>query len=199
MSASARLAISLVDEAQARHAARRRDDNRLAERRGMEAISEDEIVAPVVARRQRLVGDEQVVQAARAGEADVISRVEHARRIAQQFPSALDGDRLQEGFGREAGPALEDVLEVRRRKADMACDRLDRRLIAIAPGDELDRALDSGVIGASGREGRECRAWPCPVAPGALRAGLTAIRALRRVRHPKTTIGEPAPCQAGGG
>ena len=77
------LAIPLVDEAEARHAARRRDDDRLAEGRGVEAISQRQIVAPVVAGRQRLVGDEQIVQPARAGEADVIGRVEHARRVAQ--------------------------------------------------------------------------------------------------------------------
>ena len=43
------------------------------------------------------------------------------------------------------------MLEVRSRKADMIGDRLDRRLIAIALGDELDRALDGGVIRAGGR------------------------------------------------
>ncbi len=145
------LAIPVVDETETRHAARRRDHDRLAEGRGMEAVSERQIVAPIVARSQRLVGDEQVMQPARAGKADVIGRVEHARRVAQEFPRALDGDGLQERLRRQPRPALENVLEVRSRKADMVGDRLDRRLIAIAPGDELDRALDDGVIGAGGR------------------------------------------------
>ena len=59
-------AISLVDETETRHAARRCDHDRLAERRIMEAVSQRQIVAPVVARGQSLVGDEQVMQPARA-------------------------------------------------------------------------------------------------------------------------------------
>ena len=117
----------------------------------MEAIAKNEIVAPVVARRQRLVGDEQVVQPARAGKADVVSRVEHGRRIAQKLARPLDGDRLQERLRRQPGPALEQVLEMGGREADMPGDRLDRRLVAVAGGDELDRAPDGGVVGALGR------------------------------------------------
>ena len=87
-------------------AARRRRSPRRTARGG--SRSEDEVVAPIVAGRQRLVGDEEVVQPARAGEADVIGRVEHGRRIAQKFARALDGDRLQERLRRQPGPALED-------------------------------------------------------------------------------------------
>ena len=77
-----RFAVPVVDETETRHAARRRDHDRLAEGRGMEAVSQRQIVAPVVAGGQRLVGDEQVMQPARAGKADVIGRVQDARRIA---------------------------------------------------------------------------------------------------------------------
>ncbi len=100
------LAIPVVDETETRHAARRCDHDRLAERRGVEAVSERQIVAAIVARRQRLVGDEQVMQPARAGQADVIGRVEHARRIAQELPRPLDGDRLQERFRRQPAQRL---------------------------------------------------------------------------------------------
>ena len=105
-------AVALVDEAEAGQAARRGDDDRFAERRGVEAVGEAQVVAAIVARRQRLMGDEEVVQPARAGKADVVGGVEHARRIAQQFARALDGDRLQKGLRRQPRPALEDVLKV---------------------------------------------------------------------------------------
>src|SRR5271165_5708956 len=91
------------------------------------------------------------MEPARAGEADVVSGVKHARRIAQKLARPLDGDRLEERLRRQPGPALEHVLEMGGREADMAGDRLDRRLVAIAFGDELDRALDGGVIRAGGR------------------------------------------------
>ena len=117
----------------------------------MEAVGERQIVPPVVAGRQRFVGDEQVMQPARAGEADVVGGVEHGRRIAQELARPLDGDRLQERLRRQPGPALEDVLEVRGGEADMPGDRLDRRLLAIAGRDELDRALDRRVIRACAR------------------------------------------------
>ena len=164
------LPVAVIDKTQARHPARRRDDDRLAERRGMVAIAKNEIVASVVARGQRLMGDEEVMQPARAGEADVISRVEHARRIAQKRTRPLDGDRLQKRLRREPGPAFEDMLEVGGREADMAGDRLDRRLVAIAGGDEFERVLDGGVIAARGRGG-----WH-------IEHGLIRISSCRRPR-----------------
>ena len=51
-----------------------------------------------VARRHRLVGDEQVVQAARAREADLVGGVEHARRVGEQRLGVVERDRLQEGL-----------------------------------------------------------------------------------------------------
>ena len=114
------LAVFLVDETKTRHAAGRGNHDRLAEGRGVEAVSQRQVVATIVAGGQRLVGDEQVMQAARAGKADVIGRIQHARRIAQKLARPLDGDSLQERLRRQARPALEDVLKVRSRKADMA-------------------------------------------------------------------------------
>ena len=67
------------------------DHDRLAEGRGVEAVAEHEVVAAVVARRQGFVGDEQVVQPARPGEADVIGRVQHARRGGQELTGAPAG------------------------------------------------------------------------------------------------------------
>src|SRR5271166_5551300 len=104
----------------------RGDDDRLAERRGMKAILKGQIVPPVVARRQRLVGHEKIMQPARTGEADVIGGVEYGRGIAQEFARALDGDRLQKGLGSEPRPALEHVLKVRRREPGLLGDLVDR-------------------------------------------------------------------------
>ena len=115
-------AVALVDEAEAGEASRRGDDDRFAERGGVEAVGEAQAVAAIVARRQRLMGDEEVVQPARPGKADVVGGVEHARRIAQQFARALDGDRLQKGLRRQPRPALEDVLKVRSGEADVVGD-----------------------------------------------------------------------------
>ena len=149
-------AVPVVDEAEAGEAARRGDDDRFAERRRVEAVGEFEVVAAIVAGRQRLMGDEQVVQPARPGQADVVGGVEHARRIAQQLARPLDRQRLQEGLRRQPGPALEHVLEVRRGETDMVGDRLDRRLVAPAGRDEFDRLAHDGVIGVGrDRDGGE--------------------------------------------
>ena len=43
-----------------------RDNDRLAERREVETASKGQIVATIITRGQRLVGDEQVMQPARA-------------------------------------------------------------------------------------------------------------------------------------
>ena len=135
------------------------------------------------------MGDEQVVQPAGAGEADVIGGVEHGRGIAQQFARALDGDRLQERLRRQPGPALEYKLEMRGGKADVFGDRLDRGLIAPARRDELDRALDGGIIGAEGgREHRRFYVEHGGRGPGEVsNAGDHAAVLAGARRRPKTT------------
>ena len=103
----------------------------------VEAVAQREIVAAIVARRQPLVGDEQVVQPPRPRQADLVGRVEHGGGIAQQFARALDGDRLQERLRRQPRPALEHVLQMRGRQPHMIGDILDRGLLAPAPGDDI--------------------------------------------------------------
>ena len=70
------------------------------------------------ARRHRLVGDEQIVQAAGPGQPDLVGGVEHARGIAQQRARMIERDRLQEGLRRQAGPAAEQVMQLAGRHAD---------------------------------------------------------------------------------
>ena len=115
-----------------RKPARRRHHQRGAERRGMEAVGDRQAFAAGLpfAGRHRLVGDEQVVQPARAGQADLVGGVEHARGIAQQLARAVERQRLQERLRRQPGPAAEQVMQFGRRDAGGFGDLLDLGLRA---------------------------------------------------------------------
>ena len=192
-------AVALVDEAEAGQAPRRGDDDRLAERRGVEAIGEAQPFAPIVARRQRLVGDEEVVQPARAGKTDVVGGVEHAGGVTQQFPRALDGDRLQERLRRQPRPALEDVLKVRGREADVRGDGLDRGLVAPARRNEFDRISDRGVVGAGidGNVGHvEHDVCPMRISPIVRICARRATRKRRRRRFTSRRRRRSSPIRA---
>ena len=114
MSASVGLLLARIGEGEAGKPAVGRHDQRRAERRGMEAVARSQALAAGLpfARRHRLVGDEQVVQPAGAGQADFVGGVEHARRIAQQLARAVERHRLQEGLRRQPGPAAEQVMQL---------------------------------------------------------------------------------------
>jgi hypothetical protein len=122
----------------------------------MEAVVDDETFAAgfPFAGRHRLVGDEEVVQAAGTGKADLVARIEHARRIAQQAPRVVERDRLQERLRRQAGPAAEQVVQVCHRNADRVCDGFDFGLRAPLLRDEGDRIADDRVIFALRDEGQ---------------------------------------------
>ena len=152
-----RLLLAGIAEGEARKPARRRHHQRDAERRGMEAVGDRQALAAgfPFARRHRLVGDEQVVQPARAGEADLVGRVEHACRIAQQLARIVERDRLQEGLRRQPGPAAEQVMQLVRRDADGVRDLLDLGLGAPVFGDVGDRAAHDGVVVIGGLQRRE--------------------------------------------
>ena len=64
------------------------------------------------ARRHRLVRDEQIVQPAGAGQADLVGRVEHAGRRAQQLARVVERQRLQEGLRRQPAPAAEQMMQI---------------------------------------------------------------------------------------
>ena len=107
------------------------------------------------ARRHRLVGDEQVVQAAGTGQAHRVGGVEHARGVAQQLPGAVERQRLQEGLGGEARPAAEQVMQLGRRDARGLGDGLDFGLLAPMAADMADGAAHHVIIG--GRNGERGR------------------------------------------
>ena len=114
----------------------------VAERRGVKAEMHRQPFAArfPFARRHRFVGDEQIVQPARAGQADLIGGVEHARRIAQQLPRAVERERLQERLRREPRPAAEQMMQLGRGDAGGFGDGFDLGLVAPMIADVSDGA-----------------------------------------------------------
>ena len=86
------------------------------------------------------------MQPPRAGQADLVGGVEHARGLAQQLASVVKGQRLQERLGGEAGPAAEQVMQFVGRDAGGMGDRLDLGLGAPVLGDIGDGAADDAVV-----------------------------------------------------
>ena len=76
----------------------------------------------------------------------------------------VERNRLQEAFGRQAGPACEQLLQAGRRLADFRGKRLQRGLVAIVEADLLDHPADGLVVGAvrrdvSFQDGQSVRSW----------------------------------------
>ena len=87
----------------------------------MEAVTDSQPAAArlEVAGRHGLMRDEQIVQTARAGQADLVGGVEQRQAVIQQAARMVHGDGLQEGFGRQTGPAGEKLLQRGRLKAGL--------------------------------------------------------------------------------
>ena len=111
--------------------------------------------------RHRLMGDEQIVQPAGAGQADFVGGVEHACGIAQQLPRAVERQRLQERLRRQPGPAPEQMVQFGRRHAGGFGDGLDLGLLAPMAADMADGAAHHVVIG--GGCGERPRDWAMPI------------------------------------
>ena len=149
MSASAASSLARVGEGEAGEAVLGDHHQRRAERRGMEAVADGDALAArlVVAGRHRLVGDEQIVQAAGTGEADLVAGVEDGSGIGQQAAGMVERHRLEEALRRQAGPAGEQALQRR-----AASGRPPRRSPRARAGrascarDELDGAADDLVV-----------------------------------------------------
>ena len=97
--------------------------------------------------RHRFMRHEQIVQAAGTGQADLVSGVEHACRIAQQLPRPVERQRLQKCLRREPRPAAEQVMQLGRRDAGGLGDGLDFGLLAPMAADMADGAAHHVVIG----------------------------------------------------
>ena len=157
MSVKRRRFLAGIGEGDAGKAALGRHDQRVAERRRVKAEVNRQAFAAGLpfARRHRLVGDEQVVQAAGTGQADLVGGVEHARGVAQQLPGAVERQRLQEGLRGQSRPAAEQVMQFGRRDAGGVGDGLDLGLLAPVAADMADGAAHHVVVGGgSGERGR---------------------------------------------
>jgi hypothetical protein len=86
----------------------------LAELAGVKTVGDGQPGAAVFefARRHRFHRHEEVVEAAGAGEAGVVGRVEHAVRLRQQLLRVLDSQKLEKALRADAGPTSEDALQV---------------------------------------------------------------------------------------
>ena len=159
MSRSAARSLPASASARPGEPARRRHHQRHAERAGMEAVGDGQAFAARLpfARRHRLVGDEQIVQPARAGQADFVGGVQHARRGAQQVARVVERERLQEGLRRQPAPAAEQMMQLGRRDAGGVGDGVDLGLRAPVAADMGDGAAHDVVIGRGGRQLRQVR------------------------------------------
>ncbi len=146
--------LAVIGEGEAGQAAPGCHHQRAAERRRMKAEVNGQAFAAgfPLAGRHRLVGDEQVVQTARAGQADFVGGVEHARRVAQQLPCAVERQRLQKRLRRQPGPAAEQVMQFGRCDAGGFGDGFDFGLLAPVAADVADRLAHDVIIGSGGSE-----------------------------------------------
>ena len=137
-----------VEEGQAGEAALAGDEQGGAERRLVDTPAQHEVGthALVLAGRDRLEADEQVVQARAAGQADLEGGPQDALVGAQQRLGVLDGQEAQEALGADAGPAAEHALGMERADAHGVGHLLERGLLQPVVGDEADRALDPVIV-----------------------------------------------------
>ena len=131
MSASAALLLAGIGEGEAGEAALARDHHRGAERRGMKAETQRHAGAAgfPFARRHRLMGDEQIVQPARAGQPD-FEAASSTLAESRSSSGAVERQRLHEGLWRQPGPAAKQMVQFGRRDAGGFRHGFDRRLRA---------------------------------------------------------------------
>jgi hypothetical protein len=98
------------------------------------------------------VGDEEIMQPPRSGQADFERGVKHAGGIPQQPAGMVEGECLQEGLGRDPGPAAKQMVKITGADAGRCRDRLDLRLRPPALGHERDGAAHDLVVGGIAAE-----------------------------------------------
>src|SRR5690349_19197634 len=103
------------------------------------------------------MGDEQVVQPAGTGKANLVGRVEDACAVTQQVSRAVESEGLEERLWGEPGPAAEQVMKFGRRDAGGFGDLLDLGLRAPVALDMGDGAANDVIVSGRGAERREVR------------------------------------------
>ena len=92
------------------------------------------------------MGDEQIMQPSRTGQAGVIGGIEHAGGIAQQALGVVERERLHEVLRCQSRPAPEQMMQFVGRQVRGIRHGFDGRLGTPLLGDEPDRAADRIVI-----------------------------------------------------
>ncbi len=112
-----------IGESQRRQSARCHQEHPVTERGGRHAPHETQpCAAPLgIAGRDSLVGDEQVVQAARPRKPGLEGGVHHARTLVDGFAGRTVGQCTDIAFRGHTDPAREDALEMVRRQTGGAC------------------------------------------------------------------------------
>ncbi len=126
-------------------------DQRKPEGRGVETVTDRQPAALGLpfAGRHGLMGDEQIVQAARPGHANLDRGFEQRQILfAQQPLGMIQRYGLQECLGRQAGPASEGLLQLRRRLAEPCGNGFEGGLLAIIQRQKLDNPAHRLVIGS---------------------------------------------------
>ncbi len=101
------------------------------------AVGESGVDGPVgaggldLAGRGGLEADAEVVEAAGSGESGFEGCVEDAFTGFEQLPGVREGEALEEVFGRDAGPAGEEAVEVKRAEAGFGGERLQGGLLGV--------------------------------------------------------------------
>ena len=92
------------------------------------------------------MGDEEIMQAAGAGQAHLIGGVEDARGLAQQASRMVKRERRHERLRRQSGPAAEQMVQLGGRDPAGIGNLPDVRLGAPVFGDEGDGAAHHRII-----------------------------------------------------
>src|SRR5260221_321467 len=99
-----------------------------------------------LARRNRLVGDEEVMKPAGAGQSRGIGHIEEVARIREKFLCMFLRQKMDKSPGTRSGPALEEALEMVLAQIHAPGYFAQRRLTEEVLPDEPQSALNALVI-----------------------------------------------------
>jgi hypothetical protein len=136
-----------IDEGQTAQPSIREGEQTLPEGAAVQAVGDLQPRAQsfVLTRGHRINGDEQVVEAARAGQTGLVGRIQLGAAFEQLF-RMLDREVLQEAFRTDTGPAGEQALEVVGAEVDLLGYFLEAGLIVNMVFEIQDRLFDPPIV-----------------------------------------------------
>src|SRR5690606_22382252 len=96
----------------------------------------------------RIQRDDEIVQPAGAGKADVVRRLQNGSLACQCTTRGSPGHEGQVLLGRDPGPATEQAVEMKLRQPGLRGDLLEAGLLAIVLVDERDGPRDTRKVAA---------------------------------------------------